>query len=110
MEKIKTETAAAPAATEAATKLRAATREGCCQHQSLFSEEKLRGEPVPVEVEKQMRKVAYGKLMQIAGSYGLGFNEQELDAFYRLSLATNPNVAMHAAQVACKDFLGKWEN
>ena len=135
MEKIKTETAAAPAATEAATDevkvvimgagpvpeaLRKAfpnaefidteAPTGAVEEEAPLELLAEIGEPVPVEVEKQMRKVAYGKLMQIAASYGLGFNEQELDALYQLSLATNPNVAMHAAQVACKDFLGKWEN
>lgn len=96
---------------ESLTKLRfVASDAGCPIHESVLSDKSLKGTPIPKKIEERMRTVAYATLKDIAGQYGLCFNEQELLAFYNLSLATNPNVAMHAAQVACKDFLGKWEN
>lgn len=89
-------------------KLREASREGCRCHKSVFSEEKLNGEPVPTDVEKVMRETAYSKLKEIAAGFGLGFNEQELDALYRLSLAFNPPLAIAVANTACRNFLLHW--
>lgn len=89
-------------------KLRSATRAACQCHKSVLSEEKLNGEPVPADVEKVMRETAYSKLKEIAAGFGLGFNEQELDALYRLSLAFNPSLAIAVANTACRKFINHW--
>ena len=151
MEKINTETAAAPAATEevkvvimgdgpapealrkafpnaefvdtsdpvrlvdndvspeSLTKLRfVASDAGCPMHESALSDKSLKGTPIPKKTEERMRIVAYATLKDIAGQYGLCFNEQELLAFYNLSLATSPSLAMQSAHLACNDFLSQW--
>ncbi len=151
MEKIKTETAAAPAATEVEetvvvimgdgpapealrkafpnakfidtsdpaetaekepeglAKLRfVASDAGCPTHESVLSDKSLKGTPIPKKVEERMRIAAYATLEGIAGQYGLCFNEQELLAFYNLSLATSPSLAMQSAHLACNDFLSQW--
>lgn len=91
-------------------KLRSATRAACQCHEPVLSAEKLKGEPLPSEVEKVMRDVAYKKLREIAASHGLGFNEQELGALYTLSLAFNPSLAIAVANAACRKFLNHWGN
>lgn len=94
---------------ESLTKLRfVASDAGCPMHESVLSDKSLKGTPIPKKVEERMRIVAYATLKDIAGQYGLCFNEQELLAFYNLSLATSPSLAMQSAHLACNDFLSQW--
>ena len=88
-------------------KLNAAS-DTCKHHECVLSDEKLNGTPVPTKVEKEMREVAYSKLKGIAASFGLGFDEQELESLYRLSLAFSPALAMAVANSACRNFLNNW--
>lgn len=57
------------------------------------------------EVLGKLRETAYSKLKEIAAGFGLGFNERELDALYRLSLAFDPPLAMAVANSACRRFV-----
>ena len=94
---------------ESLTKLRFVANEaGCPMHESVLSDKSLKGTPIPKKVEERMRIVAYATLKDIAGQYGLCFNEQEFLAFYNLSLATSPSLAMQSAHLACNDFLSQW--
>lgn len=96
---------------EELTKLRfVASDAGCPMHESVLSDKSLKGTPIPKKIEEWMRSVAYATLKDIAGQYGLCFNEQELDALYRLSLAFDPPLAMAVANSACRKFLNHWGN
>ena len=82
-------------------KLRAATREGCGCHKPVI--------PNPAgKTDDRIRPAAYAKLTSIASEHGVGFNEQELDALYRLSMAFDPAFAVATAHAACRKFIASW--
>lgn len=86
---------------ETLAKLRAATREGCGRHKPVI--------PNPAgKTDDRIRPAAYAKLTSIASEHGVGFNEQELDALYRLSMAFDPAFAVATAHAACRKFIASW--
>lgn len=86
---------------ETLAKLRAATREGCGCHKPVI--------PNPAgKTDDRIRPAAYAKLTSIASEHGVGFNEQELDALYRLSMAFGPKFAIDMAHAACRNFIASW--
>lgn len=85
-----------------------ATTPGCEHHKSVCNEpteKEPRKRELPADV---VRKVAYGKLMQVAEEYGLRFNQQELAALFMLSAAADPQVAINTAHDMCRRFVGAW--
>lgn len=85
---------------ETLAKLRAATR-GCDCHKPVI--------PNPAgKTDDRIRPVAYAKLTSIALEHGIGFNEQELDSLYRLSMAFGPAFAIDTAHSACRNFVASW--
>jgi len=86
---------------ETLAKLREATRGGCGGHKSVI--------PNPAgKTDDRIRPVAYAKLTSIALEHGIGFNEQELDSLYRLSMAFGPAFAIDTAHSACRNFVASW--
>lgn len=87
---------------------REATTPGCEHHKSVCkepTEKEPRKRELPADV---VRKVAYGKLMQVAEEYGLRFSQQELAALFMLSAAADPQVAINTAHDMCRRFVGAW--
>ena len=85
-----------------------ATTTGCEHHKSVCKEPAEK-EPSKRELSADVvRKVAYGKLMQVAEGYGLRFNQQELAALFVLSAAADPQVAINTAHDMCRRFVGAW--
>ena len=85
-----------------------ATTTGCEHHKSVCNEPTEK-EPSKRELPADVvRKVAYGKLMQVAEEYGLRFNQQELAALFMLSAAADPQVAINTAHDMCRRFVGAW--
>ena len=83
---------------ETLAKLRAATREGCGCHKPV--------PPTPAgKTNYPIRPVAYAKLTSAALEYGIGFNAQELDALYRVSMVFGMNFALDMAHAACRNFI-----
>lgn len=64
--------------------------------------------PTPEQVEAAIRPVAHVKFKSVAEGYGLGFTEEEHEALLQLSRAFCPAVAVEAAHVTCRAFLGDW--
>lgn len=87
---------------ETLSKLREATRGGCDCHKTVILN------PFSGETDDRIRPVAYAKFTSIALEHGIGFNEQELDALYRLSMAFGPAFAIETAHSACRNFVAAW--
>ena len=64
--------------------------------------------PTPEQVEDAIRPVAHAKFASVANEYGLAFTEEEHEALFKLSRAFCPAVAVEAAHVSCRAFLGDW--